>query len=165
MKDIYDDLILQIGALTHMPWQDIPYQDSCQTISALHFDEKMLPWPDDRNNGIVLKHDMTYELGNGSLPAIGMEFLTSNPQIALRDEVFLVGKDLPEITVHQPFARIVILKLKESYLQQEQWYRMKHDAENVKYRVNPHGYMPCISASRHREQIRVSKEALSQPLS
>ena len=62
---------------------------------------------------MVLRSDMAYELGGGTLPAVGNTLLTTEEEIVREDEILPVGKDLGEIKEDTPYGRIAIVRVRE----------------------------------------------------
>ena len=52
-------------------------------------------WPDTGERNMILRSDMAYELGGGSLPALGATAVTVGG--FAEDRLLLCGPDLPEI--------------------------------------------------------------------
>ena len=114
---------------------------------------------------MILKSEMAYELGGGTLPAVGGTFFTESKELVPEDEILLLGPDLPEITSDVAFARITLIRLKEkSIVKEEQAYDILRRIEYGRYHVSPYGYMMRVSAIKEREPVRVGKKALTEGL-
>jgi len=137
-------------------------------LEGLPFQNLVVPktvWPDDGNNGIVLRTDMAYELGGGTMAAIAGQTITQRLDLVEQDEILLYGKDLPEIMKDTPYARIALLRVKqEAFLEEDKLYATIRQMEYTRYHINPHGFMTRISASNQREPARVSRTAIEQGL-
>ena len=73
---------------------------------------------------------------------------------------------MKEIKGDVPFARIVILGVKDIDVEQKDAaYAAIRNIEFVKYHVFPDGYMMRVSPESSREQIRVSKKAVKKGIS
>lgn len=134
------------------------------------------PWPDAGEYNLVLRGEMAYELGGGSLPAIGGFGLTSSEGLVGADEVWLYGPDLPELRADSPYARLAFLRvavdgfggsgeaaaggIAPGGADHATIRRLEH----TRYRVNPRGFMMRVSAASEREPVRVSREALRDGL-
>ena len=122
-------------------------------------------WEDVGGNQLVMMREAAYELGGDSKPAVNYACVTSGDYVD-KDEILVYGKDLSEIHGSVPFARVAIVKTKdlvgEGEEDTEPLFRAIQDIDFVKYHVYPKGYMIRSSSDSHREQIRVSKEAVSR---
>ena len=79
-----------------------------------------------------------------------------------RDEVYVYGPDLPEITGDTDFAKIVYLvtdDLREDS-DSEAAFRTIRNMNFVRYHVFPAGYMARVSSESNEEQVRVSKKVV-----
>lgn len=113
---------------------------------------------------LLLSRDSAFELGGSSFPAVNMTLFCSDEK--MNDSVILLGKDIPEVSGDTPYARVAIVSLDEGVLPDEDGlYRTLKDIEFVKYRFYPEGCLLRLSPESRREQIRVSKSAVSQGLS
>lgn len=149
---IYDDVIKRELLLLE-DW------DSCSVSFPRN------EWPDDGNNGMILKCDMAYELGAGTMDTVTSQLITSSKQLVPRDEIVRYGPDLNQITEDTSYARIVLLRIREEeVLEGDQLYTTIRKLEYSKYHVHPHGYMARISTSNHREPVRVAKKAIEEGL-
>ena len=123
-------------------------------------------WEDVGGNQLVMMKEAAYELGGDNKPAVNYACVTSNEGFADRDEILVYGKDLDAISGSVPFARIAVIKVKELSGENEEdtepLFRAIQDIDFVKYHVYPKGYMVRSSSDSFREQVRVSKEAVSR---
>ena len=148
------------------------------------------PWPDAGEQNLVLRGEMAYELGGGTLPAIGGFGLTSSKALVGGDEAWLYGPDLPELHADSPYARLAFLRVADEGPGDvapggaargdvasgdvtrsdtgEDPGDAAHTAirriEHTRYRVSPRGYMMRISAASEREPVRIGREALRDGL-
>ena len=122
-------------------------------------------WNDKGISELVLGKDAAYELGASGKGSTNLVAFTSNPQTVNSDQIVLYGKDLSEIKADCDFARIVILKIGYIDEDSEIVYRTLKDIEFAKYHVFPEGYMVRLSPESYREQVRVSKDAVSKSIS
>ena len=122
-------------------------------------------WEDVGGNQLVMMKEAAYELGGDNKPAVNYACVTSTDGFADRDEILVYGRDLREINGSVPFARIAVIKVKELSGENEEdtepLFRAIQDIDFVKYHVYPKGYMIRSSSDSFREQVRVSKEAVS----
>ncbi len=122
-------------------------------------------WEDVGDHNLILRADMAYELGGGTLPAVSAMAVTANEEFVNTDEVLLIGPDLKDIKADSPYARIAIVKVPEDGMGDgNKLYNAIRKIEYVRYHINPKGYMTRISASNNREPVRVSREAIENGL-
>jgi hypothetical protein len=123
-------------------------------------------WQDVGKQNLVLRAEMSYELGAGTLPAVSFLGVTSSKELVPNDSALLCGQDLPEISTDTPYARITLLRIDDELLGKGEaiYDAMRHFA-NTRYKVNPKGFMSRISTSNNHEPVRVSKVALEEGLS
>ena len=123
-------------------------------------------WPSVSDRSMILRSDMAYELGGGSLPALGVTLVTASKDLVPGDSVYLTGPDLPEITGDAPFARIALVRVGEDTLGEgKKLYRAIRNLEYTRYHFYPEGFMLRVSSSKRRESVRIGKEALKKGLS
>ena len=122
-------------------------------------------WDDAGGNQLVMMREAAYELGGDNKPAVNYACVSSNNYVD-KDEIWVYGRDLGEIKGSVPFARIVLVKVDslkgEGEEDTEPVYRALQDIDFIKYHVYPKGYMIRSSSDSFREQVRVSKEAVSR---
>ncbi len=122
-------------------------------------------WKDTGSSELVMQKDAAFELGGSGKGSANYVLFTSSAGIADRDEILLYGRDLKDLRSDCDFARIVILKIGMIDGDDEVVYRTLKDIEFAKYHVYPEGYMLRMSPESHREQVRVSKQALKRGIS
>lgn len=155
MKDmeLYDSFIRETNDLLGAPTQKWAYKERDA-------------WKDNGESELVLLRDAAYELGGGANEAVNFTCVTSDTALVPSDEVLLYGPDMKEIKGDVPFARIVILGVKDIDVEQKDAaYAAIRNIEFVKYHVFPDGYMMRVSPESSREQIRVSKKAVKKGIS
>ena len=122
-------------------------------------------WEDIGDRNMILRGDMAYELGGGSLPAYSGLAVTGNKELVPEDEVLLYGPDLPEIKEDTAYARLAFVRVdEESMGEGNDLYNAIRKIEYVRYHMNPKGYMMRISSSNQREPARIGREALAEGL-
>lgn len=122
-------------------------------------------WQDVSDRSMILRSEMAYELGGENLAAVGATIVTTNKELVEKDSVTLIGEDLPEICADVPYARIALVRAAEdAFGEGEALYQAIRDLEYVRYHFYPEGFMMRVSASRNRESVRVSKDALAKGL-
>ena len=123
-------------------------------------------WEDVGKQNLVLRGEMAYELGAGTLPAVSFLGVTSSKELIPTDDVILYGQELYEIKTDTPYARITLIRIDDELMGKgEEIYDTMRKFINTRYKVNPKGFMSRISTSISHEPVRVSKEALKEGLS
>lgn len=122
-------------------------------------------WQEVGRQNLVLRSEMSYELGAGTLPAASFLGITSSKELIHSDDALLYGQDLNQIYHDTPYARITLLLVKEEFVDSSALYDTIRRFANTRYQVNPKGFMNRISTSNNHEPVRVSKSALEEGLS
>lgn len=113
---------------------------------------------------LILSRESAFELGGSALPAVGMTLFCTESDVC--DEVILLGKDIGEITADTPYARIAVISLDESKLPgEDDIYKALKDIEFARYHFYPEACLLRLSPGSKREQLRISKKAVSNGLS
>lgn len=122
-------------------------------------------WQDEGKNQLIFRSDMAYELGGDRLPCVSGIFLTDKEETVPGDEVWLCGKDLPELKGDTPYARIALVRVKNGEMgDANAQYQAIRKIEYTRYHLNPKGFMMRISATNQREAVRISKDAIKEGL-
>ncbi len=122
-------------------------------------------WPDGGSNQMIFRQDAACELGGGTLPALGGMLLTSEPGL-VRQGVFLLGPDIPELSGDIPYARVALVQVREEAMGTgNALHQAIRKTEYTRYHVSPEGFQPGISASAKRETARISRKAQKAGLS
>ncbi len=122
-------------------------------------------WPDEGRAMMILRSDMAYELGGGTLPAVGNTLLTTDERFVNDDEIILLGKDLGDIKKDTPYGRIAIVRVKEDSIGTgNKLYNTIQSIGYFRYHIYPSGFMLRVSSSTERESVRVAKDALEKGL-
>lgn len=116
------------------------------------------PWPVTENSELVMMRDSAFELGGGMNPSTNYTLVSTEVSMD-EDGVFLVGKDISELSSDCPFARIVIIKTEEIG-ESEEAYDAIRNMEFARYHVFPEGYMVRVSSQSNQEQVRLSSVAV-----
>ncbi len=149
---LYDNVILKVQELV----RQVPGQTFLSEDTA---------WGDVTDKSMILRSDMAYELGGEALPAIGCTLITSESSLVRDSHVHVIGKDLQELTQDTPFARISMVRVKEGTLGEgEALYKVIRNLEYTRYHFYPEGFMLRVSDSKHKECVRVGKEAIKKGL-
>ena len=122
-------------------------------------------WTDTGASELVLQRDAAYEMGALGKGSANYVLFTSSSELVDKDQVILYGPDMGQIKGDCDFARIVLLRVGVLDDDDEAVYRTLKDIEFAKYHVYPEGYMVRMSPESSREQVRVSKKALSKGIS
>lgn len=122
-------------------------------------------WPEVGRQNLVLRSEMSYELGAGSLPAVSFLGVTSSKELVPESGAMLFGQDLNQLSHDTPYARITLLRVDEAFTGTGQaiYDAIRHFAK-TRYQVNPKGFMSRISTGSNHEPVRVSKSALEEGL-
>lgn len=122
-------------------------------------------WPETSDSSMILRSEMAYELGAPGLPAVGLSMITSDASLVPGDELFLIGRDLPDIKGDTPYARISFIRVSDDSLGDgNTLYRQIREVEYTRYHFYPEGFMLRVSSSRGKESVRVSRAALAKGL-
>lgn len=123
-------------------------------------------WKAASERSIIMRSDMAFELGGGTLPAVGVTCITDNSELISQDEIILYGPDLHEINKDSAYARIAVVLADEELLGTgDKMYNNIRKTEYVRFHVNAEGYMVRVSSGAGREPVRVSKQAVKQSIS
>ena len=123
------------------------------------------PWPDGGTNQLLFRSDTACELGGGTLPAVSGIALTDQRDLVPQDEILLCGPDLPSCRGEVPYARLTLLRVRESEMGEgSRIYQTIRKIEYTRYHVSPQGFMLRISPMNHRESVRVGKQVLEEGL-
>ncbi len=122
-------------------------------------------WKDEGKSMMILSSDMAYELGGGTLPALGNTLITTESALVPDDGITLIGKDLGEIKSDTPYARIALIRVDgDSIGTGDKLYNTIQSIGYFRYHIYPSGFMLRVSSSRERESVRVGKDALKEGL-
>lgn len=125
-------------------------------------------WQVKKQEELILRSDMAYELGGGTKHAISGLAFTTDETLVSKDGCYFVGKDLSDISEDCDYARITLIRLKKDAFDNQQGnevYDMLRKIDFARYHVYPNGFMLRISAVKERECARVSKDAIKQGIS
>lgn len=121
-------------------------------------------WEDTGSFELVMLRDAAFELGGDDKPAVNFTCVTTSHELVEKDEIQVIGPDLPQLRASTPYARIALLRVgdieSDDESDTEQAFRAIQDMDFVKYHVFPKGFMIRTSSENHREQVRISKDAL-----
>lgn len=132
-------------------------------------------WPKAQSEELILKSDMSFELGGNNAEAIsGILFTTSDKNIP-SNQIFISGKELTELNTLSEsekeeinYARIVVVCLKEEAIKDkttQQLYAIFRKLDYIRFHAFIKGFALRISSVQHREVVRVSKEAIKNNIS
>ncbi|MBO7728483.1 MAG: hypothetical protein J6S50_08245 [Oscillospiraceae bacterium] len=154
--EIYNQIIRDVAGLTG---RSAPQRYSYNPSRA---------WEDAGTFELIMARDAAYELGGDNKPAVNFTCVTTSAELVDRDGIFVYGQDLGSIRESTPFARVTLLRVGDIESDDddtEQAFRAIQNMDFVKYRIFPKGYMIRTSSENHREQIRISKEAIRKGIS
>ena len=117
--------------------------------------------PDDKNC-IIFQNELAYSLGNDSNYGLGAYAITTDKNKISKDEVILIGKDLPEIKGDCNFARISLILVDDST---DNLFSKVRKIDYVRYHITKNGYMIRISPTLEKESVRVSKSLIKNKIS
>lgn len=121
------------------------------------------PWRCTEKETLVLRSDMAYELGGGSLAAVSGLGFTTDSTLVPENGVYLIGKDLGELKEDTAYARLTLLCLEEAPdWSTGEWYSLFRRLDYTRYHVFPEGYMMRISSVREREPVRIAAKSLEK---
>ncbi|MBO4997455.1 MAG: hypothetical protein J6D02_05600 [Lachnospira sp.] len=117
---------------------------------------------------VLLRRDMAYELGGGTLPAISMLAFTTSKELVSDSASFLCGQDITALQETVPYARVALIRLSDEFLGQDIYEQGIYDVlrriDFVRYRLRIDGYMMRISAAKEREVVRIGAKAREEGL-
>ena len=113
-------------------------------------------------NDIIFGRDTAFELGGSQKPCVSTLAVSSDMHFS--NKAYLVGRDLPQITVDSPFGKIVLVEIDEQTDDDTAFNTVK-ELEQIKYKFYVRDFMTRASALNMREQIRVGKNAVKSGVS
>ncbi|MDO5445565.1 MAG: hypothetical protein Q4F31_08095 [Eubacteriales bacterium] len=125
-------------------------------------------WEETPSFELVMGRDAACELGGNGYPTVNFTCVTSSPKLVEKDEVLIYGQDLSELREDSPYSRLVFLRVGDIESDDddtEHAFRAIQDMDFVKYHVFPKGFMIRTSSESHREQVRISKDAIKSGIS
>ena len=126
-------------------------------------------WEETADFEMVMMRDSAFELGGDGKPTANFTCVTTDPALVSRDEILVYGKDLSELKASAPSARIALVRVgdieSDDEADTETAFNAIRNIDFVKYHVFPRGFMMRTSAESHREQVRVSKDAVRDGIS
>jgi len=126
-------------------------------------------WQEAKDFELVMLRDAAFELGGSGKANVNLTCVTTDPALVPADEILVYGRELSELKADSCYARIALVQVSDiesdDPTDTEQAYRAIQNIDFVKYHVFPKGYMMRTSSDSHREQVRVSKEAVKNGIS
>ncbi|MFQ9516615.1 MAG: hypothetical protein ACLRZ9_12430 [Eubacterium sp.] len=120
-------------------------------------------WQMSEQEEIILRSDMAYELGGGTMAAVSGLGFTVSKELVPADQIMCIGPDLAEIRQDTAYARITFIRLNKNTIEgkvDEQLYSAIRRIDYTRYHMYPKGFMMRISSVKEREVVRVSKKAI-----
>lgn len=124
---------------------------------------KKKAWNMLTENEFLLRRDVAFELGIRTKPSTCFNAVTSDNELVGEDKILLYGPDLPEIKEDVPFTRITLLNV-DNIQNPDKAYQSIKKLEFARFKVIPEGYMVLSSSMDNKENVRVSKKAISDGL-
>lgn len=119
-------------------------------------------WPLVTDRSMILRSDMAYELGSEQKPGFGATILTDNDKLVAEDEIIVCGPDLMELQEDAPYVRCTLVRVQSGEMGEgNALYNAIRKMEYIRYHFYPKGFMMRISASKNKESVRISKEAIA----
>ncbi len=123
------------------------------------------PWPEVSDRSMILRSEMAYELGADHNEGLGITLVSGTEELIHGDRIMLIGKDLSEIQKDGPYGRIALVLVDEAVMGEgETLYNAIRKLEYTRYHFYPEGFMNRISSSKHKESVRIGKDALGKGL-
>lgn len=126
-------------------------------------------WDENAEFELIMQRDAAFELGGSGRPSANFTCVTSDETLVPRDEVTVIGPDLPALKADSPFARLVLLQtgpgVEPDPQDSEACFRAIQELDFIKYKIYPKGYMIRSSSESNREQVRIEKAALKKGMS
>lgn len=117
---------------------------------------------------LLLRRDMAFELGGGTLPAISVLAFTTSGKLVADSASFLCGQDIAHIQGNVPYARVTLVRLSDEFLGQDIYEQGIYDVlrriDFVRYRLRIDGYLMRISSAKEREVVRIGAKAREEGL-
>lgn len=146
------------------------YSRSINDITSLFPEKSTVVWeynpervfPEGDKNAIIMRSDTAFELGGCGLPSVSAVMFDDVADG--KDEIILYGDDLYFLNKDVPFAHFSFVGMKTDENGEYQYKEIKNTEFSI-YKIHPDGYSIRISPSENREQVRVSKTAVSKGIS
>lgn len=123
--------------------------------------DQQVSWNCLTNNEFLMDREIAFEIGDRMRPSIVFNAQTSDETLISSDRILLIGKDLNEIKENTNFSRITFFQVDEVEDSNKAYIGIKR-LEYERFKVIPEGYMILSSSLANKENIRVSKKAVSQ---
>ena len=123
--------------------------------------DQQVSWNCLTNNEFLMDREIAFEIGDRMRPSIVFNAQTSDESLISNDRIVLIGKDLNEIKENTNFSRITFFQVDEVEDSNKAYIGIKR-LEYERFKVIPEGYMILSSSLANKENIRVSKKAVSQ---
>ena len=120
-------------------------------------------WQMSEQEELILKSDMAYELGGGTMAAVSGLGFTVSKELVPTDQIMCIGPDLADIRQDTAYARMTFIRLNQNAIEgkvDEQLYSAIRRIDYTRYHMFPKGFMMRISSVKEREVVRVSKKAI-----
>lgn len=125
---------------------------------------EVLSWKQADGNPLALESESALELGRYPLP--GVEFtMMSGSGLVDRDLIRIFGPDITDKKKFDgAFGKIILLGVREME-EGDGLYDQIKEIEHLKFKLYLDGYMNRASVEKHRENIRISRDAVKKGIS
>lgn len=139
---------------------------SIEDYQALKLDyDKSSSWKRNKDYVPLFKKDCKIELGANPYKSVNINCVTSDEHYFQRDEIYLIGDDIKDISDKCNYVRINLIQVDDMPNKEEEIYKEIKNIEFVKYNIFLDGVMIRTSSLDKTEQIRVSKQAIDKGFS
>lgn len=115
------------------------------------------PLEEGAKDQMLFKSSIRAELGGGTFP--GVSGILYGSSFDEKDEIWLIGNDLPKIDRDTPYARFVLVKTDEEKLGTgNELYKTLRKIDYTRYHLNPDGFMVRVSPISKKESLVVDKK-------
>jgi len=146
--EIFDEITESIRCFIESR-KDILHVRNCDDVAI---------WPECDRGAIVLKPDTGTELGGPSTESLSLLLWDKNSSDITDNQISLIGPDIAIRPDPFPFARIVLVEIKDS--DEENIYERYREMNLARFDLNLSGYMVKALPDQMREWSRISIDSL-----
>ena len=121
-------------------------------------------WHMLESNEFLMGKEVAFELGDRFKESTVYHAPTSDSTLIGADKIFLLGKDLAELSENTNFSRVTLFQM-DDIKDPNKAYIEVRKLDYTRYKIIPEGYMILSSSFENKENVRVSKKAIEQGLS
>lgn len=146
------------------------FDETIRKMEALlgNYSARLLPplegYPTEKEKVFLFPEDAYCSLGGRNVPSSYSFSYTSDPALVAKEQSYLIGKDLPELSGEVPFVHAVMLRLSENEKNDQELYGMFRRIEYTRYSLFPAGYMVKVNTNQLKEGALVGFEAKEKGL-